>query len=270
MAGSEIDVQSLLVRAWWRSSDTVREMLEQLVVERLALLEARALGVRVEPVLVDARVGEARALIAERAAASGHEGGFDEFVRARLGLDPEFYAEQLRGDAIIQLLLERSVRSFSLAAERSVVRILAVRDRDALQGVEEGLAAGRSFAELVELYGQDDAAEPGGTRLVVVHDERVPLARIARQTPVGAVGGPVEEAGRFLMLQVEERAAPYAGAPADFQAAVEADLAARPVEDLEYIQWRAAMGRRYEIDLAPFAELVEGRRERAEPPAERP
>ena len=47
----------------------------------------------------------------------------------------------------------------------------------------------------------------------------------------------------------------------ELAAAVEADLAQRPVDELEMAQWRSAMQLRYEVDFQPFLRLVgqEGR-----------
>ncbi len=266
VAGREVDVRALLARAWWRSSSTLREMLEQLVVEQLAAVEAERLGISADPAARQDAVEDAWIALRARIVEGGLDLAPEEFVRRVLGLDPEFYAAQLAGDAEVQLLLERVVRAWSLASERSALSILAVEDGAIARKIIAELEGGRPFAELSSALG-GAAQDIGLDRVTVVHDERVELARAARLTPVGGFGGPMEESGRFLIFEVLEHLEAYAGpvlgargsAHPAFLAAVDQSLAADPVADIEYLQWRAAMERKYEIDLSPFAELVEER-----------
>lgn len=257
VGGTALDLRQLFVRTWWRSPDAVREVLEQLVVERIAALEAQRLGVSVTPAEVEARVDQAWSALQERAGAQDPPLGVEDYVRQVIGLDPGFYQAQLRGDALTQMLLERSIRSWALERERTVARVLAVADRDKLRAAQDLLEAGKPFDEVAATYGLDSESEGGGRRLMIARDERIPLSRVAFQTEIGQVGGPVEQNGAFLLMLVEERLPAYDGPAHRFQEAVATDLAEHPVEDLEYIQWRSAMDLRYAVDLSPFAELVE-------------
>jgi hypothetical protein len=68
------------------------------------------------------------------------------------------------------------------------------------------------------------------------------------------------QGGRWLFVAVLKHLDPVVGAWSSIGKSIEDSLAAAQVGDLEYIQWRAAMVRRYKVDLEPFLELVGGQR----------
>jgi len=59
-----------------------------------------------------------------------------------------------------------------------------------------------------------------------------------------------------VLIRPEARPVPLVGDWATVGAAVEADLVAHAVADPEYWQWRAAMARRYQVDMVPLLELA--------------
>jgi hypothetical protein len=74
---------------------------------------------------------------------------------------------------------------------------------------------------------------------------------------VGTVGGPLEQAGRWLLFVPEARIEGRTGTWVELRDEVEQSLAAEPVGEMEFVQWRAAMVRRYRVDLGPFFAEVE-------------
>jgi hypothetical protein len=113
---------------------------------------------------------------------------------------------------------------------------------------------------LARLHSADASSADGGRIPPVVRSDS-PIGRLAFSGEVGKVVGPLTEAGRQLWMLVESRPVPLTGAWPELAAAVEADLAQRPVDELEMAQWRSAMQLRYEVDFQPFLRLVgqEGR-----------
>ena len=124
-------------------------------------------------------------------------------------------------------------------------------DEVALQAALAALDAGTPFEEVARTHGSDVDAAQGGTQMTVVRAESSELARLGFSTPVGEVGGPLVQAGRFLLVRPEQRFAAVEGPWSEVGEAVEKSLVETPIDAdrLEYAQWRAAMMRRYPIDL---------------------
>jgi len=262
VGGEGIDVQEFLSRLWVRDSGRVREVLEQIVFERLTLLEAERLGLAVDPADVDRVLADAYASMGAKLTEQGSQLTVAEHIRQNLGMDPAFYEQHMRSDAIVQLLAERCVRAWALENERTVVEVLDLAGEDALHQVQEGLDAGRDFADLAAEFGTEKTPDGKPPRLSLVRSESHPLARLAFATEVGAVGGPLVQGSGYLLLRVVERLDPETSGSEDTPGTgpdrqhLEASLAAEEVDNLEFVQWRAAMVRRYDVDLAPLFELV--------------
>ena len=259
VGGKPIDVREFLARLWFRDQLQARQVLENLVFAQVTLFEADRLGLSLEPEQVEDVVEKARAALEAKLAEKQPRLTVEEFLRTERGWEPAAYEAQVRRDAIIQLLAERCVRGWALESGRARVRLMELPDAKSLEAVQAGLAAGSDFAELARQSSIDARAEEGGTELVLVRTESHPLARLAMATPVGEVGGPIEERGHFLLLEVEAKDEPYAGALDAIAPQIESSLASSPVDDDEYVQWRAAMFRRYQVDLEPILELTGGR-----------
>jgi parvulin-like peptidyl-prolyl isomerase len=259
VGGKPIDVREFLARLWFRDQVQARQVLENLVFAQVTLFEADRLGLSLEPAQVDSVVKKARAALEAKLAEKEPRLSVEEFLRTERGWEPAAYEAQVRRDAIIQLLAERCVRGWALESGRARVRLMELADDKDLEAVQAGLAAGGDFEELARRHSVDARAEEGGTGLVLVRTETHPLARLAMATPVGEVGGPLEERGHFLLLRVESKDEPYTGELGAIAPLIESSLASSPVDDDEYVQWRAAMFRRYQVDLEPMLELTGGR-----------
>ncbi|MCK6447998.1 MAG: peptidyl-prolyl cis-trans isomerase [Planctomycetes bacterium] len=254
--GRALDVRRFLTRVWIRDSSFAREVLDQLVVAELAVREADRLGIQVAPERVDAGVQRALDALAKRLEEKGSKASVEEHVEKNLGLDFALYKSELERDALMQLLAERCVRTFALASERAIVSLAELPDRAALDAFQAELSAGGEFAALVQKYGTEEIKQSRGARMTLFDNQNSKLSRLVFATEVGALGGPLEEGGRFLLVKVEERLAPKVGSWAEVGTLVEASLASDPVDDLEYAQWKTWVGKVYDVDLDPFLELV--------------
>lgn len=259
VAGQPIEAREFLARLWLRDSRTAREVLEQIVFARLALNEADRLGIELAPERVDEVVAKSLTTLEKRLADGGAKLTVDEHIRSNLELEPAFYKARLREDAIVQLLAERSVRAWLRENERCDLRITEVRDESVLSQVRAQLDQGRAFDDVAREFGAGEDEATHTTSMTIVRAENQELARVAFATGVGSVFGPLKQPGRWLFVLVVARHEPVVGPWSQIGPQIESELAAKPVDDLDYVQWRAAMVRRYQVDLEPFLNLVEGK-----------
>ena len=250
VAGRPVGVRDLLARMWLRDGDRAREHLDHLVVERLCELEAERLGLAIGNEAVEARLLKANEALEKRLRDAGSPLTVDEHVQKNLGLEPEFYQRQLRHEAIAQVVAERCVRAWSMEESRRVVRVLEVKDAATSKEVASRLSAGADFDTLAANFPDKDEKEPA--RIVLARAEASPLSRLAFATEVGRCAGPLEEQGRYIFLGVDAELPAVRGAWSEIGKTVEANLAETPVDEIEFMQWRSAMARRYEVDLSPF------------------
>lgn len=261
VSGEPIDVRPFLVRTWLRSSDASREILDRLVVERLALLEAERQEIAVSTTRVDDRVEEAWRALGDGLERQGRGTSIADHLKRELGVDSEYYRRQLRREAIAQLVAERVVRVWSSQRERCRVRVVELADTAALDAFSAGLAAGRDFVSLAKEFHAYRDKEPEGATILLIQNERAELARLAFATPLGQVAGPLDsDQGRKLMFKVEQRVPAVTGEWSKIAPQIEQSLTETPVDDLEFVQWRAEIVKAYTIDLEPFFRLIGVRR----------
>ncbi len=260
VAGRPVYVSELLTQWVYARNHEVLKQLDNLALGRIVEAEAQRLQVRVEPAFTTAAYERTVAEMEAEIKKKNPKLGFDSYVDRVMGLDPIRYRQQLRDVALRQQLGERVARAWLLSAERSDVRLIVAKDDTQAAVVKAGLAAGKDFADLARLHSADASSADGGRIPPVVRSDS-PIGRLAFSGEVGKVVGPLTEAGRQLWMLVESRPVPLTGAWPELAAAVEADLAQRPVDELEMAQWRSAMQLRYEVDFQPFLRLVgqEGR-----------
>lgn len=259
IAGEPLTSRHLLERLLHRESRLVFDTVDRLISARLALAEAGRLGIRLEAARVDEALAAARGALERAVGRTGVE--LDRWLVEELGLEPGAYLARLRDEVVEELMAERAIRAWSLAAERRELSVILVETEATARTLMDRAAAGEAFPALAREASLDASAPEGGRIPPVVRNELSPLARLAFRTRPGAVAGPVEELGGWLLLRVDAAPDPLVGPWEQVREAVEADLAARPVQDPEYWQWRAAMERRYRVDLAPLLELTGGARD---------
>ena len=255
VAGQSIGARDLLRQWLHQNSIDVLEQLDRLVLSQLVLLEARRLSVRVDEARQEEAFRHAVDAI-ERQIGERRPGvSLDRYVDQVLGLDPATYREGLRDDALRALLAERVMRAWILQSEHADISVIVVKSEEKAKEVEVALASGDSFADVAKRLSSDASAEGGGRVPPVVRTDTA-MGRLAFDTPVGGVGGPMREQGAWLFVHVDSRPTPLAGDWSAIGDAVVASLAERSIEDLELSQWKAAMLRRYQPDITPFLELV--------------
>jgi hypothetical protein len=154
-----------------------------------------------------------------------------------------------------QLLAERVTRAFTLESERADIRVIVVKGEDKVKEVQSALAAGEAFPDVARRLSTDPSSKDGGRVPPVIRSETV-MGKLAFTTNVGEVGGPQYSQGACLFVRVEGRPQALTGNWTEIASAVEKSLAERPIEELEFSQWKFTMLRRYPVDLSPFLKLA--------------
>ena len=142
-----------------------------------------------------------------------------------------------------------------LANDHVIARAIVTNSSAEMTKVEELLAQGADFETVAAEKSIDPSRERGGLLPPITRGAHR-LARLAFVTPVGDLGGPIEEQGRYMLIRVEERPRPRDGNWAEVGTAVERSLDQRPVDPMEWLQWEEAMYARYGVDTKPFLDLV--------------
>lgn len=260
VAGEPLDAGELIVEWGDASSRELFLVLDKLVASRLALAEATRLGIRLAPEAVEERFARERerlaAEVVKKQQKTGKTRTLEEFISRELGFDPARYLDRLRRSTIRQMLAERAVRAASLAGETVALRLIVVANAEQLKKVQEALAAGRDFGTVATELSVDDSRTEGGLVPFVSADERSPLARLAFQTKVGEVAGPLPIGDHQFLIKLEERRAALEGDWSVIESAVMTSLATHPVSDAEFLHWKITMEDRYPIDMRPLMELI--------------
>lgn len=256
IAGQPLEAEELLLEWGDASSRELWLVIDKLVASRLALAEAERLGIRLAPEAVEQRFAAERAKLEKEIARGGQERPLEEFIEQRLGFDARRYLERVRRATIRQMLAERAVRVASLSGDSAALRLIVVQTPEAVEAVRAALAAGTDFAQVAREHSVDDSKADGGLVPFVVPEERSPLARLAFQTTVGEVAGPLPVGEHQFWIRVEEKRPPLEGDWAAIGARIEQSLVEHPVGDAEFVHWKLTMERRYPIDLGPLWSLI--------------
>lgn len=252
-----LDSVTFLRKLWVADNRLARRVVEQMVFAELATLEADRLGIKLVEAAVEAELTRAQNELARKLESKGSKLTLREHIDQVIGVEPELYIADLRDETIVQMLAERCVRAYMLETDRCDVVITEVRTAEARDAFESGLALGKAFGELALAHGFGDEEATHVTRMQIARSESQELPRVVFATPQGKVGGPLEQNGRWLFFIPEKRLEGRPGTWADLREDVEKSLVGEPVGDMEFLQWRAAMVRRYRVELEPFFELVE-------------
>ena len=248
VAGIPLRAEDVLTEWYQVTPREVWLVVDKLVAMRLASAEAGRLGVSVAAAEVKERYDEEVRLLAADVARERPGMSVEQFVAEVLGQDPTHYGASLQRAAADQMLIERVVRAWVLANENLALRLIVVPagDMETIQGL---LAKGEDFAEVARVHSVDDTAEFGGLVPYIVRQEQSPLTRVAFETPVGEVGGPLRAGEHELLFRVEARRDARPEEWDSLRGAVLESLAAHPVSDSEFMHWKLAMERTYPVDL---------------------
>lgn len=257
VSGRPIELEELMLHWMHRNSREVGEYVDTIVASHMAGLESDRLGLELDPVQVEQRYQEARRSIEAEIQRGGSGMSLETFVESQLGLDPEAYLGRVRHETLRQLEAEKVVRAWVLSRERATVRVIVTPDEESMTTVLDGLAAGEDFGELAREHSIDETARRGGLVPSLVRSDQSPLSSLAFTSKEGDVAGPIDEpSGRRILIKVERLHEPVTGSWSEVGEQVEFSLGERPVEDSEFLQWRVAMERRFEVDLRPFLRMV--------------
>ena len=253
VAGSRVDVRELLDLWLFRDSPAVHDTLAQLVSMRFTLAEAARLGMRIPDEDLEAAYQRGFEALAQEVERVSPGTTVDEYLMRRRGVDPAMYRERFRDHSARALISERVVRTWLLSNEHVIARAIVCEDQSQVEEVEAALAGGADFALLAKEMSHDPASS--GILPPITRSDS-PISRLGFVTPVGEIGGPVDQSGRFLLIKVESRPEPLVGDWRSIGAEVERSLDQRPVHEMEWMQWEEAMFTRYEVDTTPFLKLV--------------
>lgn len=209
--------------------ELVKQVLEQLVVERALIQQATEQGVRVD---------EAALVQAEQGIAAQNQLTVEEFRRRVVaeGLDPNKIRNELRNQLLLQRLREREVNARVNVSEAEIDAFIRERQSasaDALelnlghvliqlpenagedrvrelqavaQGVAQRLRSGADLAEQAKAFSQGPEAASGGL-MGLRPTSRLPelFVQAVSSLPEGGVAGPLRSAAGFHVLKVVER-----------------------------------------------------------------
>jgi len=257
VAGQPVLVSELLSAWVHRESPTVRTYVEELILSRLVLLEAVRLGIELPESALHEALADTQRRMELDVKQTGGFSGVEDYVRRRLGLDPERYLAEVREQTAIDLLASRVVRAWLLGSERAELRVIVIATREEAEAAQAAIEGGEDFAAVAERTGVG-ARDGSGGRVPPVVRGPTALARLAFATPVGEVGGPMLEGERWLILRVDARPPRLVGSWEEIGPQVEASLAQRDIEDPEYWQWKAHILESHEVDMRPLLELLGG------------
>ncbi|MFT4541071.1 MAG: peptidyl-prolyl cis-trans isomerase C [Planctomycetota bacterium] len=256
VAGQPILASEILQRWRHREPRKVNVYLQEFVTDRLVLLESGRIGIKINRAQVQTATAKAVEALERKISENGSGMDFETFVRQQLQMDPKDYLSRMSKEQATDLLAARCVRTWVLESERVQVRFIAVREQSLADDIMKQLSDGANFQELAAKYSVDPSAKDGGAMPPIVRASNSLLSRLAFATPIGQVGGPIEEGGAYLLLLAEARPDLVQGTWDEIAPVVEASLAERPIEEPEYWQWGDAMAERYSIDMKPFYEYV--------------
>lgn len=256
MVGEERIGVDELISIWMQSYPHVaRDVLQQVILERVIEREAERLSIEVSPELLKEAYLRRLADLEQQVQRDNPGVSLDEWIASERGLDPVRYREHLREEVRHFLLESLEIRHFILSQEWAEARVIVTEKREEAETALETVRGGAPFARVAAEKSIDPTGAKGGRVPPVLRNASL-LSRLAFGTAAGELGGPVQEGGRWLVIQVEEFHAPLTGSWGEISLAIEASLQELPIDGLEYDAWMQEMRRRYRIDPSPFFELI--------------
>jgi hypothetical protein len=252
VGGEEIrrsDLGEFVVR-YFREQAT--EGLTHLIDERMIEAEARALGVVVPPTRIEEEVAAELARREERIRVEyGPAVSLSEYLAERYGTTPEGHRRDLGRLVRIRMLRDRVVRYRQLLEERIELRDAVFADATTARKAAEAARRGADLGRLAADRGvRERVALPPVTRDGISPPE---LAEMLFGLSSGEVTDPVAitEDGSTLyhVFKLVDRSPAARAGWAEVREAVEADLAERPLETQEYLEWSRRMRERYQVEI---------------------
>jgi hypothetical protein len=241
--------------------------LEQLIVQVLVRREAERVGAFVPDSIVEAELASTRRELDSQFRSEG-EGRieYDAWLRGLYGLDRETFERRLRQFLLTRTFLAFLVRYEGMQQDRTLARVLVLRDRGEAEEVRRKLLAGAEFAVLAKKHSIDPTAAEGGKLPPLAPDDPHPLADAVARLRVGETSD-VEEtesggARYHRILQAYDRKLAEKGTFAERFSAVESAVRETPLAEFEIVAWIERQKERYSIDVLGASKGGEDRAER--------
>lgn len=212
-----------------------QQILENLILQRLQLQEARKQGLSASPSEVASALEDLKrqnniktdeelkaALSRERLTLEQLKKGLEEQIILAKLINKEIRSKVIITEEEIQRYFEENRERFKRAAEVKLRHLLiavpkeasAEKVAEAKKRAEEALSAvqgGADFAEVAKAYSDGPTAKDGGELGRMKREDLNPeLAKAAFELPIGGVSGLIRTPAGFNIIQVEERTAdPY-------------------------------------------------------------
>ncbi len=264
--GDDVIYVSELLKTWMLAdSTTLRDILGTLATAHIVRRESARLGIELDEEELVREYGIALAEMESGLQQRQPGVSLDEWIAGGLGLDPLRYRQSIREDIERRLLAERVVRHFVVTRDNAVAAVIVVADQDAALAALERARAGENFAALAAELSLDPTGKRTGGKLPPIVRNDSAFARLAFATAEGEIGGPVEEGGRWMLLRTLKINAPLKGKWAELGPTIEESLVERPIEQPEFLLWKAEMQDRTPADFEPFFELIGEPSRRSQP-----
>lgn len=229
------------------------DLLRKLVHDEVVRLETKRLGVTARSEDVESGVREALETLGKQVSLEyAGKKTLEQFLEQDLRTTRPRYEAQLRRFVLARLLFERVLRFEQMQEDRVVCRVVSVGSLEKAQELLAKLREGADFEAIAKQESLAPNREQGGKLPPFGRDYEHPIAKIAFDTPLGGLGGPVEEprpGGEtwFHVLRVIEKIPARKLDPAEAEAEIRKGLLDRPVEDWEYAAWMKRMEKRYSV-----------------------
>jgi parvulin-like peptidyl-prolyl isomerase len=183
-----------------RMADFQMDILEQVIDQRLLQQMAADEGIAVSEEQAQERLDTLRSTLE----ASGQSGAWESYLEG-LGLTEEQFGSMLRDQLLMEAILERMDIG---EEEQAHLFWILVSDEALAKAVVSELEAGRSFAELAELYSEDAESKASGGEIGWFARGTMPpeIEELAFSLSPGQFGGPIELEEGYAIILVEERA----------------------------------------------------------------
>lgn len=255
VGSEEIGVDEFLTECLHEDSNLMRKVLEHVVFGRLIQLEAKRLGVALGADRLALAQAKAIAQVTEQVEADVPGMGLDDWITSRLGLDPIVFKNRIRARVDHELLSERVVRTWFLSQDRAEVLVLLTHDLATAESAKQRHAGGEEFSALAKELSVGRSGQDGGRTTPVVRGDTL-MGTIAFDAELGEVAGPLEQQGRWLLVQVIVRHKGTREVWSEMRERVEQSLEERGVEELEFKQWKERMESVHPVDITPLFRLA--------------
>jgi hypothetical protein len=252
VVGGQRLTKAMLADHWFdRYPEEYARTLNSLIDEKVALADARRLGIRVPAAVlekavaaeVEARRKQIRSIYGEKATLQ------DEVSRA-YGLDVAAWRKQVLGPRLhVRLLMERVIRWATHGRDRVHARVIVMDDGARARRVAAKIQRGADFSLTALKESKDPSGKRGGNLPMIGRgDLAFPGVeeRLFAASP-GSLVGPLEVrvdgAPQWQIYRIVSRREAWQGSYESSWQRLEKDLAERPVAAAEFTRWRARVRR---------------------------